>query len=394
VGNHLSGFMDADKMRRIILGSLLVALLAAGALILHLPAWEEPGDELVAERLDAELRAIATPGYLAEQVARALDEDRPEDAEGFIALGHELGHPLPGELLARHEAANSTAATAWRAARSGAQGFFTGEVEDAASLAGSTLSDFTLYGDLRDFGRQAGNYALGQEVDEFVLGLSMVGLGVTAATVGSGGAAMPVKMGVSAVKAAKRTGRLTAGMEGALRRAMATDLDMPGLRRQLSAMDWKSPGRAVDQAKAYAAGLDMGNLRGILGRFGTIMGRTSPAATLKIMRHVDTVEDLARAERVAARFGKATPAVFQTLGKGAFKAFAKVLVFAAAALWSLVTALLSAIAFVLSVLWSVVRLLRRGRMAAITAITAKERGNPAARTSRSLASLYPKTQVM
>lgn len=356
-------------MRRIILGSLLVGLAATGIFVLNLPDRLEPDDGLVAERLRAELRTATTPAYLEEQVARALDEDRPEEAEGFIALAGELGHPLPGELLARHEAATSAAASAWRAARSGAQGFITGDVEDAASLAGSTLSDFTLYGDLRDFGRQAGNYAMGREVDEFVLGLSMVGLGVTAATVGSGGAAMPVKMGVSAVKAAKRTGRLTSGMEGALRRAMATDLDMPGLRRQLSAMDWKSPGRAVDQARAYAAGLDMGNLRGILGRFGTIMGRTSPGGTLKIMRHVDTVEDLARAERVAARFGKATPAVFQTLGKGAFKAFAKVLVFAAAALWSLVTALLSAVVFVLSALWSLWRLLRRGRARAAVAVT-------------------------
>lgn len=376
-------------MRRIILGSLLVALLAAGAFILHLPAWEEPGDDLVAERLYAELRAVATPAFLEEQVARALVQDRPEEAESFIALAGELGHPLPGELLARHEAATSTAATAWRAARSGAQGFFTGEVEDAASLAGSALSDFTLYGDLRDFTWQAGNYALGREVDEFILGLSVVGLGVTAATVGSGGAAMPVKMGVSAVKAAKRTGRLTAGMEGALRRAMAADLDMPGLRRQLSAMDWKSPGRAVDQAKAYAAGLGMGNLRGILGRFGTIMGRTSPAATLKIMRHVDTVEDLARAERVAARFGKATPAVFQTLGKGAFKVFAKVLIFAAAALWSLVTALLSAAVFVLSVLWSLWRLVRRAKASVPAVIAAVGRGNPVGRTPPDLANSIP-----
>jgi hypothetical protein len=356
------------RMRRIILGSLLVGLAAVGVLVLNPPASEEPSDDAVAERLHAELREVATPAYLGEQVGRALDQDRPEEAESFIALADELGHPLPGELLERYEAATSTPAAAWRAARSGAQGFFTGEVENAASLAGSTLSDFTLYGDLRDFTRQAGNYALGYEVDEFVLGLSVVGLGVTAATVGSGGAAMPVKMGVSAVKAAKRTGRLTAGMEGALRRAMATDLDMPGLRRQLSALDWKSPGQVVDQAKAYAAGLDMGNLRGILGRFGTIMGRTSPAATLKIMRHVDTVEDLARAERVAARFGKATPAVFQTLGKGAFKAFAKVLVLAVAALWALVTALLSAAVFMLSVLWSLWRLLRRGRARAPAAV--------------------------
>jgi hypothetical protein len=111
--------------------------------------------------------------------------------------------------------------------------------------------------------------------------------------------------------------------------------------------------------KAYAAGLEIGDLRGILGRFGSIMEKTSPAGTLKIMRHVDTVEDLARAERVAARFGKASPAIFQTLGKGVFKAFAKVLKFVLEVVWAMITALLSAVVFGLPVLRSMQRLFRR-----------------------------------
>jgi hypothetical protein len=65
---------------------------------------------------------------------------------------------------------------------------------------------------------------------------------------------------------------------------------------------------------------------------------------------------------------KAAPVVLKALGKGVFKALAKVLVLTVAALWTLVTALLSAAVFMLSALWSLWRLLRRGRARAPAAV--------------------------
>ncbi len=350
-------------MRRIIAVSLLVALAAGAAFAWHWPTPEKPDDRLVAERLHAALRAAATPDRLRDEAARALDRDRPEEAEGYLALADALGHPLPAGLLARYEEAVGTGAAVVRTVARGARGFLLGEVEDAAGLAGSTLADFTLYGDLRDLGIQARNLAAGAEVDEFVLGLSMVGLGLSAATAASGGTAAPAKAGVSLVKAAKRAGRLTAGMEGALRRTVAGSLDLPALRRRLAAADWRSPGKAMAEARAYAATLDLARPRALLGRFGAIAGQTSPGGALRILRHVDSAEDLARAERVATRYGKASPAVFQTLGKGTFKAFATVTRFAAEALWALATALASLAITVLSLLWSALSAARRLRRA-------------------------------
>ena len=347
-------------MRRIILGALLlVGLTAFGVYHFYPEDQLEPSDEAVAGHLHNDLRAVATQDYLRDHVAQSLDADRPEDVEDYIALAALLGHTLPDDLLKRYEDATSTSATTWRMTKQGFRGFFTGDVDDAASLAGSTLADFTVYGDLRDFAAQSMAYAKGQEVDEFVLGLSVMGLGISAATVASGGTTAPLKAGFSLVKTAKRTGKLTAGMEGVLRRAVTDGLDMPGLRRRLSAVDWKSPSKAVDEVKGFAAGLDTSKLRGILGRFGAVVEKTSPSGAMRIMRHVDTAEEFAKAERITARFGKATPAVFQTLGKGAFKAFATITKLAAEALWALVTALLSAATFALTVLWPMLRRVRR-----------------------------------
>jgi hypothetical protein len=120
----------------------------------------------------------------------------------------------------------------------------------------------------------------------------------------------------------------------------------------------------LGEIKAHSAALDTQAMRTLLNRFGAIANRTSPADTLRIVRHVDSVDELARAERISARFGKATAATFDTLGKKVFKAFTTVVLWAAAAFWALATAIVS---FAMSVLWVLVwisgfllkRLLRR-----------------------------------
>ncbi|WP_207457118.1 hypothetical protein [Azospirillum sp. SYSU D00513] len=351
-------------MRRVMLGSLLVCLVAFALFVLYSPSEQDPSaetpsDEVVAERIREELREVATPDYVQAQIARTLDEDRPEEAEGYIALAAELGQAVPAGLLARYEEATSTTAAVWRTTTRGAWGFLTGEAEDGASLAGSAISDLTLYGDARDVTFQTRNYLTGAEVDEFVLGLSVVGLGMSAATVATAGTAAPAKVGLSMVKAAKRAGRLTAGLETALRRTVAETVDMPALRRQLGALDWRSPGKSIEGVKSYAAGLDTARLRGMFGQLGSVVDKTSAGGAMRILRHVDSADDLVKAERVAARFGKASPAVFETLGKRVFKAFAKVAKMAIEALWALITAILSALSFVISTLWTVVKLLRR-----------------------------------
>jgi hypothetical protein len=314
----------------------------------------EPDDDIVAARLRTELETILTPQDLNDRTSRLLDSDRVEEAASFIALAQLLDRPLDAEVTARYDNATTTAATLLREGKHGVLGFLSGEADDAASLAGATISDFMIYGDIRDFTIQATNYVMSKEVDEWILGLSVVGLGMTAATVATGGASAPAKAGFSVVKAAKRTGKLTAGLEGAVRHTVLATADLPGLRKRLSAVDGRSPVKMLGEIKAHSAALDTQAMRTLLNRFGAIANRTSPADTLRIVRHVDSVDELARAERISARFGKATAATFDTLGKKVFKAFTTVALWAAAAFWALVTAIIS---FAMSALWVLVWIL-------------------------------------
>ena len=371
-GNRLEHGIEEERaalrlpplMRRSLLGLLAVAAGAAVVFLTSEPVPVAPDDGVVETRLHAALDAALTARDIDERVRQLLDDGRPEEAASYIALAHRLGRPLAHDVTVGYAQATTTAATLLREGRRGVWGFVSGEAEGAAGFVGAALSDVLVYGDVRDLALQTGNVLRGGEADAWILGLSVAGLGMTAATVASGGASAPTKAGISIVKAAKRTGALTAGLEGVLRRTVLATADLPGLRRHLSDADWRSPGRVLDGLRTHAAALDTATLRGLLGRVGTIAERTSPTAALRILRHVDSVDELAQAERVSARFGKATAATFDTLGKRTFKAFATVATMTAAA-WVLATALvslaMSALWILLWLLWFLLKRLVRRR---------------------------------
>ena len=88
-----------------------------------------------------------------------------------------------------------------------ARGLVTGEPDDLVGLAGTALGDLFVFGDIRDAVREGTRLATGQQVDELILGLACVGLAVTAGTYATVGAAAPARVGLSLVKAARKTGR-------------------------------------------------------------------------------------------------------------------------------------------------------------------------------------------
>ena len=112
----------------------------------------------------------------------------------------------------RVKAAVDDANSASAAAGSFASGLITGEPKDMAGLAGTALGDLFVFGDIRDAVREGSRYVSGENYDQLILGLSCVGIAITAGTYATVGAAAPARLGLTAVKAARKTGRLSARM--------------------------------------------------------------------------------------------------------------------------------------------------------------------------------------
>lgn len=164
-----------------------------------------------AKLADLQLDRVFTTEYANREIASALDADDADLAVSFNALADERGIPVRDDLKARLKEAQSPANQRRRMAGSFGRGFVAGETNDTAGLVGAATGDLIGWGDVRDLARESWHAATGQEVNKFLAGMSVVGLGVTAWTISSFGAAVPAREGVTIVKAAARGGRLSEG---------------------------------------------------------------------------------------------------------------------------------------------------------------------------------------
>ena len=249
-----------------------------------------------------------------EAALRANDADL---AKSFLDLARDRNVPVDAALAARVEEANSATATAARAAGSFAHGLVTGEPGDLAGLAGTALGDLFVFGDVRDAIREGSRMATGEPADELILGLAGVGIALTAGTYLSVGAAAPARVGVSVLKAARRTGRITAQMGEWLTRTMRQVVDVPALRSALSNASIAQPAVAVRAVRETVKVEKSRELMRLVSDVGRVQSRAGTKAALDGLRIAQGPRDVARVARLADVKGNRTRAILKMFGRGA-----------------------------------------------------------------------------
>ena len=146
-------------------------------------------------------------------------------------------------------AGTTAAATTARGVGHFVRGFVIGEPDDLASLAGTATGDLFVYGDARDAVREGWRLARGEEADELILGLACVGLAITAGTYASLGVGAPARIGLSVVKAARKTGRIGAKLSSAVVRAVKESVDGAALKQAFTRAALLRPALAVRAAR-------------------------------------------------------------------------------------------------------------------------------------------------
>ncbi|WP_225770687.1 hypothetical protein [Inquilinus sp. Marseille-Q2685] len=277
-----------------------------------------PEAQEVEAALTAWTRAGTSPEQIDAGLATAFAEDDIDGAAVWLKVAGMTGYPVRPEWRERYEDETSTTSSAARAARQAVAGAVTGEGHGLSGLAGAFAADMTFVGDLRDIGRELWHFGGGDPVDELALGLSGIGLTLTAATWGSGGAAALPRGAVSVFKIARRTGRLSARFAERLGRMVADVVDFPALRRQVREAGWQDT--VMRPGAVFAAAIRRDRLDGLdeaVGAAGRVADRVGPAQSVELLRYVDDVPDLRRIDAVSAVMGDRTLAVFKVLKRGA-----------------------------------------------------------------------------
>jgi hypothetical protein len=304
----------------------------------------------IEKAVQADLAAASSPSLINQKIIAALEKDDVDEADMYVEIAKFLNYELPAETLTKLDDAHALSATVVRNTWEFGEGFATGQADTNAGLAGAVASDLTVVGDVRDIAAEGTKMLKGEPYSELILGLSVVGIGVTAATVATGGGGVIVKAGVSLMKAAKRTGRLTKEFAETLTRLTSEAVNMPLLRQTLRSTDLTDLKRTQEVFTAYGRNVRAARLMPVLSRLGELNNTVGPAETVRLMRFVKTSENLDDVTDMTKRFGIKSRGIIELTGKAALRSFKtsfKLLEWVAEGLYGLVTWLAALIAMIL-----------------------------------------------
>jgi hypothetical protein len=250
----------------------------------------------------------------AREIRAALEANDAELAQSFVDLAGERQIPVETELLERVKQATAEASGTVHTLGSFARGFVTGEPEDVSGLVGTAVGDLFVFGDIRDAVREGARLASGEQADELILGLACVGIAITAGTYATVGLGAPARMGVTLIKAARKTGRLGGRLAAWMGRSLRDVVDFSAASRALKVSEPAMAARAAREVVKVEKAQDLARLVGDVGR---VQAKAGTQAALDGLRLAEGPRDMSRISRLAVSKGSKTRAILKLAGRGA-----------------------------------------------------------------------------
>lgn len=198
-----------------------------------------------------------------------------------------------------------------------ATGFVKGKSENLAGIAGAVSADFTVVGDVRDLRSEYQKHQEGKPVNELIVALSGMGVGLTAMTVSSLGAAAPAKTGASTIKLAIKSQRLTSRFQKQLLKLGRNVFNWPvftqTVKQDKSINNIRRAVKTAYQPKAIKP------LQKVATRVNSIRKSSSTADALYMLKYVENTDDLRHLEKITLKHGTKTKGLFKLLGKGVIR---------------------------------------------------------------------------
>lgn len=235
---------------------------------------------------DRALDRVFNQSVAEGEIRSALAAGDIDLAQSFLDLAAERNVTVDAGLTDKVHEASAKAGSMTNTAGRFVQGLWTGEPFDAASLAGTALGDLFVFGDIRDAAREGTRYLTGQPSDPWILGLAGIGIAITAGTYASLGVGAPTRVGLTVIKAARRTGRL-------------------------------NPVLAARVAREAVKVEEAGGFVDLVSDVGRIEGKAGSQAALDSLQVAEGPQDVSRLAGLSAAKGGKTRAIVKLLGRAA-----------------------------------------------------------------------------
>jgi len=290
-------------------------------------AWHQTADDPPA-LAKLGLRQALTPARTAEEIEATLAGNDVDLAASFVALADREGVAVDPSQRARVMAAADASHAPGQITQDFAQGFARGEAATLPGYAGMVAGDLTAYGDIRDLWREGTKLWAGQPYDELVLGLAAVGLALTGITVATIGSALPARGGVTLVKAARKSGRLSPALAASTARVLHVAVDLKALHDAVRSAARLDVARARQGVRTAVRPAALGRLRAVADDSLVLYRRAGARTTQDALGLAHDAGEVRKAARLAEHYGGSTRAVLKILGRGALVLVGSLMTFA------------------------------------------------------------------
>lgn len=237
----------------------------------------------------------------------------------YQRLADSLGVVLSRSRRDEIERYSGLVSESWRNTKEFGRGFLTGESQTLAGLSGSITADMTLIGDVRDFSIEGAKLANNQPYDSVILGMSTIGIGLSATQLLSLGATTPLKLSASIIKVAKKMDYLSKPFIQRLSSQLSKAIDFDRLQK----VDISTPSAIKKETTSVAKSVNHTSIATTFQNIDTIKSNTSIADTLFLLKYVDKPSDLQKIATMSQKYQKNTKALFRVLGKKAIGVLVK-----------------------------------------------------------------------
>jgi len=233
-----------------------------------------------------------------KEIGVALEKDDPELARSLAELAADRGMVIDETTLREISAAEEFSIT--RATGQLFHGAVTGEADSPTAFAGALASDLTVVGDVRDLTQQAIAYP---QHDNLTVALAATGIVLTGALAFSGGTSAAGKVGISAIKAARKMKRLSKGLERALVRLTADAVDtrvLKSVTRDIGSWNFTS---AFNGAKRLVKPRVIDQLTQTGDAVRHVFTKQGYRGTLQVLESADDTTDIRKLRRISDDLG-------------------------------------------------------------------------------------------
>jgi hypothetical protein len=310
-------------MRHPLIGPVVLAIALFAALAIYaVPRGLDARAQLViaddpARIAERELDEKFNAGVATQEIEQALAKDDADLAQSFVDLAAARHVTLDPTLIEKVKTAAAEETSAAGTAKRFAQGFVTGEPNDAVGLAGTALGDLFVFGDVRDALREGKRLALGEQADTLVLGLACVGLAITAGTYATLGAEAPARVGLSLAKAARKTGRLSADLAASVGRMMRGVVDWKRFKQAIVGASFAQPLLAVRAAREAVKVRRARGLVHLASDVGRVEAKAGTRAAFDGLQIAQSPREMSRVAKLAEKEGGKTRAILKVAGRAA-----------------------------------------------------------------------------